>query len=134
MVRVEWLNLRLLVMVLLIGCPKPLAVWVPPDSTRSHLVFRIGNHVGSNKVRQFTTFLVRECTTEDTPDNALWLLYLDDFERRSYPTSIVYGLVPPGYRERAPARTLGTGCHIASADGASAKFTIGRDGQVSGAP
>ena len=109
-------------MLVCAGCPREVAVWIPPASTADSLRFVVGRKVGQPGI-SIDGFAVAHCNA-NIRDSLVFVWRLDSTSGDADIDTISFGHVPTGFRERAPAPLLRPGCYRAGPGGASAFFIV----------
>ena len=128
----------LLLLSMLVTCTtKGTKIWIEPQSTADHLVFRVGYtresgpiSLGGLRVDECALLLNSKGTYPESAQ-AMWIT--EPIVGEAPPvTSIVYGRTPTGYRNLSPARTLSKpGCYVATISGTGlVRFEVGRTGSI----
>lgn len=116
----------------LVGCPKLTAVWIRPNSTVAHLGFVFGRDLGHESPVRFYTLRIQGCGSPPSSDTTTsWMIGEPATGKPSYPSTVDYGTVPPGFKEMVPPHPLSPGCHVARTGGSgSARFVVKADGRI----
>ena len=122
----RWIPVAALPLVLAFSCGTG-AMWVEPGSTASRMVFRIANtnRTGPPRV-PMGTIAVNRCQSWS---DIMW--EIEPVRDSASVERVVYGVVPPGFRERTPPKPLDVGCYIAHVEsGAETWFEVDSVGTV----
>jgi hypothetical protein len=100
---------------LLSGCPERSEVWLSTESTADRPVFRIATERGGTRTPSVGVFRIDPCNPSPGIPDAMWIISRGTGARAV--SKIMYGRVPPGYEENAPAAPLTPGCYRAYTSG-----------------
>jgi hypothetical protein len=101
----------------LFGCPRPFVLWYQEDAEMGRPSFGLSKHRGDSTLVDVHSFIVQECYRPETDsDRVHWAIERIARGGSSKLNGLVYGVVPPGFRETHPAAALApSSCFIARA-------------------
>lgn len=133
MIRSMWL-LMLPMSLILVACPRRTAVRLGEDSTANQPVFLLGSERGKQERVEIGLFRVDSCAsleggTYPRAERADWHI---EAKGEVAVSRIVYGTLPPGFHEIAPAAPLAPNtCYMVTVTGSgTVRFEISDGGQL----